>query len=190
MHELPIEHRSQTVVIDDDVAEPEVAVHDNTSPDRRPIRFEPTESELERRMRLTEFVEHLAVALDLIDLDNAGNARRVDRVDLGEGLRQLSRQLPACSVELVVAKHLACCRLAVDTSQDHVGRAERLAVRRRRRRASRSELRQLQRRELRRFRWPCRARRRRAGAAGSMAFRRLRIATCRGTPHPTDVSDR
>ena len=92
MGELPVEHGPQPVVADDHVAEPEVAVHDAATDGRRPVVVEPAQGQLERRMRLAERVEHLAVVVDLIDADEARDRRRVDGVDLDQRLGKLRRQ--------------------------------------------------------------------------------------------------
>ena len=72
-------------------------------------------------MRLPERVEHLAIVLDLIGVDQARDGRRVDGVDPDECLGELTGQrLSGVLVERVFAQDLAGRRLAGDMRQDHV----------------------------------------------------------------------
>src|SRR6202035_3783190 len=64
--ELPIEHGGDPVLVDQEVSEAEVTVHDGLRPRLGTLALEPTQNELKRGMRDVEAVEHLAATLDWV----------------------------------------------------------------------------------------------------------------------------
>src|SRR3954465_15798517 len=52
VREFPVEDADEPVPVDDEVADPEVAVHDDGLPRRRPLLAQPPEPELDRRVGL------------------------------------------------------------------------------------------------------------------------------------------
>ena len=59
--ELPVEYRGEPVRVDDEIAQPEVAVHDHPSAGRWPVLVEPSERQLERRAHAVQLAPALAV---------------------------------------------------------------------------------------------------------------------------------
>ncbi len=108
MGELPVEHGHEPVLVDHQVADPEVAVVDDPRPLEREPLPAPHEPELDRGMRLVDLVELGVQALPEIRDGQLGQRRDRDRVHLGE---------------LVGHLHAEPCRRRLDDAA-----ADRLAV--------------------------------------------------------------
>ena len=94
--ELPVEHRHEPVLVDHQVADPEVAVVDDPRPLEREPLPAPDEPELDRGMRLVDLVELGVQALPEIGDGQLGQRRDRDRVHLRELVGHLQRRaLPA-----------------------------------------------------------------------------------------------
>ena len=105
--ELPVEHRAQPLPVDEQVAHPQVAVDHARRVLGRPVRLQPSEAQLEGRVRLRQPVEHRPVLGDLVGrlqslhrLDGDGVDRRRGRADLRT--EALARHRP-----LLIAQQLA-----------------------------------------------------------------------------------
>src|SRR5207302_4018621 len=91
VRELPVEDADETILVDDEVADAEVAVDDERRTPWRPVLAQPPEPELDRRVRLADLVELLHEPVDRRVLEERQPLRR-QRVDLGQLLRHLLRQ--------------------------------------------------------------------------------------------------
>ncbi len=109
--ELPVDHGGQAVLVDDEVAEPEVAVHERGPlRRRRPVESQPAQPGLHSRQRLTDLVQRPPPELAGLErrvgaAGQAVDAVRVDRVDLGEGRGELARESLARDRKLVSPQH-------------------------------------------------------------------------------------
>src|SRR5207302_1240166 len=86
VRELPVEDADETILVDDEVADAEVAVDDERRTPWRPVLAQPPEPELDRRVRLADLVELLHEPVDRRVLEERQPLRR-QRVDLGQLLR-------------------------------------------------------------------------------------------------------
>src|SRR5262245_922711 len=86
--ELPVEDADEPVLVDDEVADAVVAVHDDGLARLRAVLAEPPEPELDRRMRLADLVELVDHPLEP-RLPEERHTLARDPVDLRELLRHL-----------------------------------------------------------------------------------------------------
>ncbi len=89
---LPVDHRGEPVLIDDQVAEPEVAVDEPRRRGRRRVEAQPSQPGLDRGQRLADLVERrlperARFERGILATGEALDRRRVDRVNLGERRR-------------------------------------------------------------------------------------------------------
>src|SRR4051812_37409926 len=108
MRQLPIEDGAQTIRADDEVAVAEVAVNDRRRCALRSALVEPTQCELERRMRLAEPVEHAAPHGDGVGLE--GEAVYIvdrDRMDAGQRRTTLGGEQRTSAGIRLIAQDLA-----------------------------------------------------------------------------------
>ena len=193
VHELPVEHRPQALDVRRSRCRAGSRRARRTAADGGGrLAVEPAQRQLERRVRLAERVEHLAVVLDLIGRLDEPRDRSLDRSRgcVTSASAELSpADAAAAGSILVVAEDLARRwsrprrRSTImyeapswrDPSMPR--RASRVGTPAAAGGAHRGDLDA-----------PCRARRPRAGAAGSAADRRPRTATFRATRRPTTAS--
>ena len=133
--QLPVDDRRQARLVDDQVAEPEVPVHDGRPDRRRPVGLQPAEPQLEGGMGLADGVEDLAGTARPGRWPR-GRARSTgsSRVQRGQRLPQLGGERGAGGGEALVAEDAAGDGLARDLRDDHERRAERRRGRSTRRR--------------------------------------------------------
>jgi hypothetical protein len=111
-------------VVDQEVAQPEVAVDHAGRAVRRAVRLEPAEPELEGRVGLTEAVEHGAVLGQLVARLEARRLLDRDAVDRRAGRPHLGAEPGARHLPLVVAQQLPGDRLTGEPLDDHAGAAQ------------------------------------------------------------------
>ena len=97
VHQFPVEHGGQIGAVDDQVAHPEVAVHQAGWRRRGSMCGQPAERPLESGGGVGHIVELLSPLAELVLLDEAGSAR-LRPVDRGQRLRTLNQQLSAALV--------------------------------------------------------------------------------------------
>ena len=113
--QLPIEYGAQAIRSEDEIAVAEVAVNDGRAGSGRAPLLQPTEGQLERRMRLPESVEHRPPCVHDVALGvEPGHPVERYRVDGRQCFATLARQLRQCRRVLLVAEDLAGNRLALD----------------------------------------------------------------------------
>ena len=95
--QLPVQHGRQPGFVDDQVAHPEVAVHQHLRRRRRPVCGEPAERPLECRCGVAHLVESVAPLGELVGRGQADPVR-VGAVDRGQRLRALLQQSLAAGV--------------------------------------------------------------------------------------------
>ncbi len=110
--ELPVDHRGEPALVDDHVAEPEVAVDQPRARGRRRrVQAQPPQPGLDRRQRLADRVELRLPQSAGLERRLAGAAgeplhrRGLDRVDLSERRGELRRQTLARRRQLVAPEH-------------------------------------------------------------------------------------
>ena len=91
VHQFPVQDGGQPGAVDDQVAHPEVAVHQNPRRRRRPVGGQPAKRPLEGRRGIAHLVEAVAPLAELIGLCQA-DALGVGAVDGGKRLGALPKQ--------------------------------------------------------------------------------------------------
>ena len=121
--ELPVEDGSEAVGADDEVPEPEVAVHDGRRSRIRTVRFQPAERELDAGWGWPDWSSTSRYWTELIGVDEICHRGRIRAVQR-RALDRAEREDPAGCGELVVTQDLAGDRLSLDVAEDQVGGAE------------------------------------------------------------------
>src|SRR5215218_184430 len=108
MHVLPIEHRTNAVRSDDEVAVAEVAVEEHVVGRLRPVLLEPAQPELKGGTGVVELGQRRAQRREHVGTAEAGNLRERDAVDAREDLAALLGEPGPDRRELVVAQDAPC----------------------------------------------------------------------------------
>jgi len=99
--ELPVEHATQTGVVDEEVAHSEISVDHDRSAHVRTMVVQPSHAQFEDRPCRTQRIEKLERVAQRIGAGETVDRRRVDGVDGGQGGRRLVGQRRSCAGELV-----------------------------------------------------------------------------------------
>ena len=118
VRQLPVEHATQPVAPDQEVAHPVVTVHDRAGAARRPVGGQPAHAELEGRAHLAQRVEERQRVAQRVRRGEPGDGSRIDGVDGGQRTRHLAGEGAARLAPLVVAQDLARNRLPLQ-AVDH-----------------------------------------------------------------------
>ena len=123
MGELPVQHPTQPVLAHDEVAGPEIAVHQSVRRGRRPVLGQPPQADLERRPGLGEVLVqpgHLAERVDPVQpRDSIG----IYPVDPGQDLPEAVREPGPDGRVRVVPQQPPRDRLPVQALHQQVGPA-------------------------------------------------------------------
>ncbi len=123
MGQLPVQHSPQPVGGHDQVAGPEVAVHEPVPGGRRPVLGEPPQADLQSRPRLGELLVQLDRLAERIDPRQAGDGIGVYRVDAGQDLAEPAREPGPHGRVRVVPQQPPRDRLPVQALHQQVGPA-------------------------------------------------------------------
>ena len=130
MSQLPVEHGTKAGLVDDEVADPEVAVDYGIPTARRAVGVEPLEGNLERGAGFAEEVEAGAEPTQCVDRYEPGHSDRVDRMDRGQSPPALPGEHAAGRGQGVLADNAGAESLAVNVSGNPAGANERCSRRR------------------------------------------------------------
>ena len=92
VRELPVQHAAQPVLAHDEVAGPEIAVHQRVRRGRGPVLGEPPQADLQRGPRLAEVLVQPGHLAERVDPGQVRDRIGVDPVDAGQDLPEAARE--------------------------------------------------------------------------------------------------
>ena len=120
VRQLPVQHGPQTRGVDQQVAEPEVAVHDHVGPRIRPVLLEPPVGPFQRRSGLPDGVEPIPVEGQAVLPFQAQFRGDREAVDPGQGPGAIAHQPGPPNGQIRVPEELRRQRFAVQPAGDQV----------------------------------------------------------------------
>ena len=123
MDEFPVQHPPQPVLAHDEVAGPEIAVHQTVRRGRRPVRGEPPQADLKRRPRLGEVLVQPGHLAERVDPGQARDIFGIYLVDPGQDLPEAVREPGPHGRICLVPQQPPRDRLPVQALRQQVGPA-------------------------------------------------------------------